>query len=383
MNFIPAFNYHDLLSTDGKWLIAKIMAIACAIFTVIWIADNLFAPISVMKFGIVGFFGRRGFGKSFCMVTYARRWRLFNKRKPVFTNLEKFTMPGENPPCKCIFVPNGDIDSKTGQVLGDLWRLNGCRAVHLNASFEQMAACRDGLVAIDEAGIFVSNLNFAGKQDRRFARWLVGTRHYKVMVLLTAHNPGTINNRLRDVLDEFIQMRAYTKLKMFVGRVYESKEAYASGINNPRNNTHSHTVFIPMWRSTSNSYNTDSLRRKADAEGTNTVGYDIDIPGLGEAIAARNSALNNPTQTTTNGVDIYGPDFGTSGTMVGASVGAQGSYPLPHSRDNVSPDSVVGPTVDYLSAVDASILGVLISRTAGTWNRREIKPKSIRQRKPG
>lgn len=358
------FDLTWLSTFEGQKTAGIAIVIVGAIGFLLWLADQLFAPISVVPHGIVGFFGRRGAGKSFGMVTYARRWRHFNPNKPVFTNLEKMELPGYNGRCTCkhdhVEIPE-DQRTTTDPHAACHFRLNGCKAVHISCNFSQIEACRDGLVAIDEAGIFISSLNFVDRKNRQFARWLVGTRHYKVMVILTAHTPGTVNNRLRDVIDQFIMMEAYTTLKLFKGLVYDSGAAYG------RPKQHSQTVFIPMWRTTANSYNTDSLRRQAEAREVEVIGEDFEIPGLGEATLARlgddNSIETEGETTTTN-----------KGRTRGVSSNAMGDpeYTGTHRVLAHYPNSPSDWTGDNYA--DFAILRIIAEETARTWNGRSQKP---------
>lgn len=339
---------------------------------VLWVVDNLFAPIDVTPYGICGFFGKRGSGKSLGMTTYARRWRHFNPNKPVFTNMEKLILPGKvgnadsdghgghKPPCRCIHkhVPLADSDELDTHNQCT-YLLNKCKAIHTDCNFAQISACRDGMVCIDEAGVFISNLNFADRKNRQFAKWLVATRHFKVKVMMTAHTPGSINNRLRDVTDQFVEMTAFTTLHLFRGWVYDSGKAY--GIPDKK----SHTIWIPMLPTTTKSYNTDSLRVQADRSETNIIGEDFELPWEGDGEAP--TKLEQQKETTSSGSS---GEFGTTAIV--------GNLPRSRTNGSIPNGSYASNALVDMELLDATILSTLVAKTAETWNGRKEKPK-IRQ----
>jgi hypothetical protein len=241
--FSISIDPHQLNNPNFYVTVAIIIAIVGAIGLALWALDQLLAPISAMQHGMVGIVGKRGSGKSFTAVTYARRWRHFNPHKPVYTNLEKLELPGDGP-------------------------------VYLNCTHEQITKAYNGLLLIDEAGVWLNAWNFVEKDQRKVARWIAATRHYKVMVILTAHAASHINVRVRSVVDEWIAMTPFTTLKLFRGLYYESE----SSIGRPK--AESHTVWVPMWASTCKSYNTDSLHKQAISQGVDMVGTDAEIPGM-------------------------------------------------------------------------------------------------------
>ena len=229
----------NYLPWSGTEMLPPIIILA-VVFTFLWLLDQLFAPISTIPYGIVGFFGKRGSGKSFAMVTYARRWRRYNPHSPVWTNLEKLELPGDGP-------------------------------IHLSCDYEQLMGAYGGLVLIDEAGIWLNALNFMDGDNRRIARWIAATRHYKVMLLMTAHDPSHVNKRVRDVVDEFYLMQPFTTLRFFFYRVYGSSTTIG------RKKAQDRSGFIPMWPTTMRSYNTDSLKKQADTAGVQLVGKDAQL----------------------------------------------------------------------------------------------------------
>jgi len=262
-SFLPSFSLptpHTIMQPDSLKLIAIVIAFCALLGFVLWAADQLLAPISAMQHGMVGIIGKRGAGKSFTAVTYARRWRNFNPHKPVYTNLEKLELPGDGP-------------------------------IYLNCTHEMITKAYDGLLLIDEAGVWLNAWNFVDRDQRKVARWIAATRHYKVMVILTAHAASHINVRVRSVVDEWIVMTPFTTLKLFRGKYYESESSIG------RKDQVSHTVWVPMWPTVCKSYNTDSLHRQATSAGVDMVGSDAEIPGMAGIGSRGNDALKPPDMT--------------------------------------------------------------------------------------
>lgn len=250
-----------LVPDDNIILAAKIIGVALIILTIMWAIDQLFAPISALPYGIVFFGGKRGQGKTFGAVSYLRRLRHFNPDRTVYHNLDKLELPGTG---KTVCY----INWETGEV-----------------NYNLLKQARNAVILIDEAGVFFNAWNSFEKDSRDIARWIAASRHYKNAMILTAHRIEHVAKRIRDVTNECIIMESYTKTKILSGQVYESPEDIG------RRDAQRHRVFFPMFASICNSYNTDSLRRMADAAGVDNVGHDADLPlGLGKPAIETNGS---------------------------------------------------------------------------------------------
>jgi len=229
----------------------------------IWFFDQVFAPISPLPYGLIGFFGNRGRGKTFTAVAYARRWRHQHPNAAVYTNLDKLKLPGTGP-------------------------------IYLSCTMEQITQARDCLVLIDEAGVFLNAWNYVAENQRKTARWIAATRHFGVIVLMTAHLPEHINKRIRDVLDEMYYMESFQGMGVFRATVYES----SAGI---KKNKPTKTVWIPKLPTVCNAYDTNALRSRADIEGVDMVGTDEQM--LSHRIKSIDDSIDSDNQTTTTSAE--------------------------------------------------------------------------------
>jgi hypothetical protein len=60
----------------------------------LYVAITMISGVSTLKYAIVGFFGRRGQGKSFSMVYYVRKWGQSYRDKDVWTNMSRLDIEG-------------------------------------------------------------------------------------------------------------------------------------------------------------------------------------------------------------------------------------------------------------------------------------------------
>src|ERR687885_594720 len=79
------------------WLIA-----AAVLMGLGYVAATMISGVSTMKYAIVGFYGRRGQGKSFSQVYYARKWGQRYRDKDVWTNMARLEIEGRE---RCLGKP--------------------------------------------------------------------------------------------------------------------------------------------------------------------------------------------------------------------------------------------------------------------------------------
>jgi Zonular occludens toxin (Zot) len=222
------------------------------LFFLMWVWDQLYADIATMPFGIIGFFGNQGRGKTFTMVTYARRWRKKHPTAAVYTNMYKLLVPGTGP-------------------------------VYTGCDLDQMMQAEDSLVLIDEAGVFINAWEWISGAQRQFALWAAATRHNGNLILVTAHAPEQLNIRVQKVLAELHFLESFQGLKLFRSYVYESFAGMKKA-----NKTK--TIWIPKWPTTCKSYDTQMLRKHLNDLGAKANATETEL----EDFAAEFDANGNP-----------------------------------------------------------------------------------------
>src|SRR5947209_5682779 len=67
---------------------------AMLLMALVYVLSTMLAGVSTMRYAIVGFYGRRGQGKSFSQVYYARKWGQRFPDKDVWTNMARLDIDG-------------------------------------------------------------------------------------------------------------------------------------------------------------------------------------------------------------------------------------------------------------------------------------------------
>src|SRR5258708_37347439 len=73
------------------------IGLGCLLMGGVYIVATMLASVSTMRYAIVGFYGRRGQGKSFSQVYYARKWGQTYPDKDVWSNMARLEIDGRVP----------------------------------------------------------------------------------------------------------------------------------------------------------------------------------------------------------------------------------------------------------------------------------------------
>lgn len=255
----------------------------------LYVLITMLSGVSTLKYAIVGFYGRRGQGKTFSQVYYARKWGQAYRTKDVWTNMARLDVEGRdrclgkprewgaaitadgrrakdagftlrhhvhNPrdcwwchgvnhaghaeapcltctlePCDRTYTAPVHRDRKTGAQWCELSQKTPAALVHVECEYMDFAHAYDGLNVIDEAGqIFASTM--WSKLPYAALKYFADTRKRRLLVLYSAHTPARVSKNLRELTDESFECQNWKqfgifKLKHFEGcLVEETQVAY-------------------------------------------------------------------------------------------------------------------------------------------------------------
>jgi hypothetical protein len=260
---------------------------AALLMAVCYVVATMLSGVSTMRYAIVGFYGRRGQGKSFSQVYYARKWGQKYRQKDVWTNMSRLEIEGRQ---RCVGTPrewgsaltaDGRSSSKSssGAFLlrhhvhnpRDCWSCRGmlhpghdqeaclvCEVepcarqgdrplTHVDAEYMDFAHAYDGLVVVDEAGqVFASTmwsrLPFAA------LKFMADTRKRRLLMLYSAHTPARVSKNLRELTDESFSCRNWKGFGFF--QLTHHEGCLAEETQN---------VFVPFLPSVQASYDTEEI----------------------------------------------------------------------------------------------------------------------------
>jgi hypothetical protein len=286
----------------GLWIP---ITVAGLVMGALYVLATMLAGVSTMRYAIVGFFGRRGQGKSFSQVYYARKWGQRYRDKDVWTNMARLEIEGRH---KCTGKPRewGAAITADGRTKRDagftlrhhvhnekdcLWckgvkhpdhsweacfrcELEACDRpytapvhrdkktkaqwceisekvpvplVHVEAEYMDFAGAFDGLVVVDEAGqVFASTM--WSKLPYAALKFMADTRKRRLLLLYSAHTPARVSKNLRELTDEAFECQnfkgfGFFKLTHFEGCLVEKD----------------HTSYTPFLPSVQASYDTEEI----------------------------------------------------------------------------------------------------------------------------
>lgn len=203
-----------------SWLIGDVaLGVAALALFVMWTIDQFLQPLTPLRTALVIYTGNRGEGKTLSAVAWLRLARHKEPSRPVVTNLSRLDLPGDGP-------------------------------VICSATFRQFIDARDAICLIDEAGVYLSNLDYQDIDQREVAKWIAMSRHHRNLTILTAHEPDQVNKRIRAVYTYIVVCTGWKGCWFTVQRVYETMKAY------DRNKIY-RSRWQPWWPTVLNSYDSE------------------------------------------------------------------------------------------------------------------------------
>ncbi len=280
------------------------IVLGCLLMGGLYIVATMLASVSTMRYAIVGFYGRRGQGKSFSQVYYARKWGQTYPDKDVWSNMARLEIDGRVPcigevrewgaitgadgrkkegftlrhhvhnprDCwRCAGNPTGHPhsieqclvceltecarsytarvrrDKKTGAQWCDLADKKRVPLVHVEAEYLDFAHAYDGLVVVDEAGqVFASTM--WSKLPFAAVKFMADTRKRRLLLIYSAHTPARVSKNLRELTDESFECRSYKGLGFFKLTHYEGCLVEAD-----------QPTYVPFLASVQASYDTEEI----------------------------------------------------------------------------------------------------------------------------
>jgi hypothetical protein len=271
-----------LVSFIGSlWLPILILG---AVLGGLYVLVTMLSGVSTLKYAIVGFYGRRGMGKTFSQVYYARKWGQTYRTKDVWTNMARLEIEGRR---RCVGIPRewgAAITADGRRAKGEsgfmlrhhvhnprdcMWchgvdhaehgpecitcelepcqRSDGEVLVHVESEYMDFAHAYDGLNVIDEAGqIFASTM--WSKLPYAALKYFADTRKRRLLVLYSAHTPARVSKNLRELTDESFECHNFKqfgvfRLKHFEGCLVEETQV----------------AYVPFLGSVQRAYDTEEI----------------------------------------------------------------------------------------------------------------------------
>jgi hypothetical protein len=279
----PALDPHGLVGALGQ--IWPWMAAASVLMGLCYVLATMISGVSTMRYAIVGFYGRRGQGKSFSQVYYARKWAQKYRDKDVWTNMARLDVEGRE---RCIGKPREwgaaiTADGRTKKDASftlrhhvhnprDCWWCGGADhdqhgeaqclrcdldpcdrpadgrpLVHVECEYMDFSHAYDGLVVVDEAGqVFASTM--WSKLPFAALKFMADTRKRRLLMLYSAHTPARVSKNLRELTDEAFECTSWKgfgffKLNHFEGCLTEKTQV----------------VYVPFLPSVKAAYDTEEI----------------------------------------------------------------------------------------------------------------------------
>lgn len=134
------------------------------------------------------------------------------------------------------------IAQKHNLTLTANYKLKNARRID---SFTGLLEAKNGVVAIDEAGVVIDSRCF--KDNVKMTQWLVQTRHVGLIVMLTSQAFHQIDKRARDITDYIIMCKKYPdSIILTVIDWVERRVVKKYRMVNPENYYHLYNSFSDM-----------------------------------------------------------------------------------------------------------------------------------------
>jgi Zonular occludens toxin (Zot) len=281
------------------WIVAM-----AAVLGALYVLATMLAGVSTMRYAIVGFFGRRGQGKSFSCVYYARKWGQRYRDKDVWTNMARLDIEGRVPcigevrkwdplsgadgrkkegftlrhhvhnqrDCwECAGNPSGHEhsearcftctlqecqrpieapvtkDKKTGALYCEFKRAKPAVLCHVESEYLDFAHAYDGLVVVDEAGQIFASTMWA-KLPYAALKFMADTRKRRILMLYSAHTPARVSKNLRELTDEAFTCESWKGFGFFRLKHYEGCLVEQDQV-----------TYVPFLKTVQHSYDTEEI----------------------------------------------------------------------------------------------------------------------------